>query len=100
MKYLREENNTKNILFKRFWKTKKNIQIMPASRTLDINRNEPKITNYFILPKKSLSNIKPPSSNQITASNCFDLLSENTENSLGANSVISIGDNYAESFPY
>ena len=92
MKYLREENNTKNILFKRFWKTKKNIQIMPDY--------EPKSTNHFILPKKSSSNIKPPSSNQITASNSFDLLSENIENRLGANSVTSIGDNYAESFPY
>ena len=73
-------------------KPKKNIQIMPDY--------EPKSTNHFILPKKSSSNIKPLSSNQITTSNSLDVLSENTENSLDANNVTSIGDNDAESFPY
>ena len=95
IKYLREENNTKNFNIQPLLENKKNIQNTPHSRTLDINRNEPKSTNHFILPKKSFSNIKPPSSNQITTSTSFDLLSENPENSLDANNVISREGNNA-----
>ena len=93
----------KTVLFKRYFKNRfrilqKNIQNTPDSRTLDISSNKPKSTNHFILPKKSSSNIKSPSCNQIATSNSFDLLSENTENSLDANNVISIEDNNAESY--
>ena len=93
----------KTVLFKRYFKNRfrilqKNIQNTPDSRTLDISSNKPKSTNHFILPKKSSSNIKSPSCNQIATSNSFDLLSENTENSLDANNVISIEDNSAESY--
>ena len=42
-------------------------------------------TNHFILPKKSSSNIKSMWSNQITTSNSFDLLSENSSYRLDAN---------------
>ena len=59
---------------------------------------EPKSTNHFIPPKKSLSNIKPPSSNKMTISDSLELLFENSENSLNANNVISIEDNNAESY--
>ena len=78
----------------------KNIQNTLDSRILDINRNKVKIIKSFILPKKSLSNIKPPSSSLVKASNSFDLLSENIENSLDASNVnvISIEDNNAESY--
>ena len=95
MKYLREENNSKNCIIQTLLEHQKNIQNTPDSRTLDINRNELKSTNPFILPKKSSSNIKPPSFNLIAASNIFDLLSEN---SLGTSNVISIEDNNAESY--
>ena len=73
---------------------------MPDSKMLDINRNEAKSANSksFILPKNSSLNIKPPLSNQISMSNSFDLLPENSENSLDANNVISIEDNDAESY--
>ena len=73
---------------------------MPDSRTLDINRNELKSTSPFIQPQKSLSSMKLLLSNLITTSNSFDLLSENTENSLDANkvSVMSIQDNNADSY--
>ena len=73
---------------------------MPDSRTLDINRNELKSTSPFIQPKKSLSSMKLLLSNLITTSNSFDLLSENTENSLDASkvSVMSIQDNNADSY--
>ena len=100
IKYLRGENNTKNCIIQTSLENQKNIQNTPDSRTLDINRNELKSTNPCILPKKSLSNIKPPSSNLTTTSNSFDLLSENTENRLDANNVnvISIEDNKAESY--
>ena len=98
IKYLREENNTKNCIIQTLLENQKNIQNTPDSRTLDINRNEPKSTNHFILPKESSSNIKPPPSNKITTSNSFDLLPENCENSLDANNVISIEDNNAESY--
>ena len=77
IKYLREENNTQNCIIQSLLETqKKYIQNSPDSRTLDINCNEPKSNNPFILPNKSSSNIKPPSSNLITSSNSFDLLSE------------------------
>ena len=42
--------------------------------------------------------MKPPSSNLITTSNSFVLLSENIKNSLDANNVISIEDSNAESY--
>lgn len=69
-------------------------------RTIDINRNELKSTNPFILFKKISSNIKPLSSNLITTSNSFELLSENTENSIDAKNVnvISTEDDYAENY--
>ena len=67
----------------------KNVQNTPDSRTVDINRNKLKSTNPFFLPKKSSSNIKPPSSNLITTSNSFDLLSENTKKCLDTSNVIS-----------
>ena len=73
------------------------FQNTPDSRTLDINLNDPKSTNHFILPRKSSWKIKLPSSNQITTSNAFDLLSYNTVNSLVANNVMPVEDN-AESF--
>ena len=76
----------------------KNIQNTPDSRTLDINRSELKSTNPFILPKKRLSNIKAPSSNLITTSNSFDLLSKNIENSIDTSHVISTEDNNAKSY--
>ena len=98
IKYLREENNTKNCIIQTLLENQKSIQNTPHSRTLDINRNEPKRTNHFILPKTSSSNVKPPSPNQITTSNSFQLLSGNTENSLDANNAISIKDNHAESY--
>ena len=66
-------------------------------RILNIIRNEPKSTNPFILLNKSLSNVKTPLFNLITTSSSFYLLSENTENSLDANNVISTEDNNAES---
>ena len=94
IKYLREENNTQNCIIQTLLENQKNIQNTPDSTTLDINRNEPKSTNHFILPKKSSSNIKPPPSNQITTSNSLDLLPENCD----ANNVISIEDNNAESY--
>ena len=100
IKYLREENNTKNCIIQTLLENQNNIQNTPDSRTLDINRNELKSTNPFILPKWSSSNIKPPSSNLIATSNSFDLLSENTENGLDAINVTvtSIEDNNAESY--
>ena len=61
------------------------IQTTCDSRKLDINRNEPKSTICFILPKKRSSNIKPPSSNQINTSSSFELLSEYSENNLDYN---------------
>ena len=67
---------------------------MSDLRTVDFNRNEPKSVNHFTPPKKSSSNIKPPSFNQTPTSNG---LSENSENSLHANNVISIEDINAES---
>ena len=82
IKYLREENNTQNRIIQILLENQKNIQNKPDSKTLDINRNELKSINPFILPKKSSSNIKPPSVNLIKISNSFDLLSENTENTL------------------
>ena len=99
IKYLREENNTKNYIIETVLENQKSIQNTADLRTLDINCNELKSLNLFILPKKSLSNITPPSSNLITTSNSFDLLSENTENSLDTSNVISIEDNNAESYP-
>ena len=63
IKYLREENDTKNCVIQTLLENQKYIRNTPDSRTLDINRNELKSTNPFIIPKKSLSNIKPPSSN-------------------------------------
>ena len=42
--------------------------------------------------------MKPPSSNLITTSNSFVLLSENIKNSLDANNVISIEDSNTESY--
>ena len=69
IKYLREESNTKNCIIQTLLENQKNIQNTPDLRTLDINRNEPKSTNHFILSKKSSSNIKPPSFNHITTSN-------------------------------
>ena len=76
----------------------KNVQNTPDSRTVDINRNKLKSTNPFFLPKKSLSNIKLPSSNLITTSSSFDLLSENTEKCLDTSNVISAEDNNPESY--
>ena len=67
---------------------------MSDLRTVGFNRNEPKSANHFIPPMKSPSNIKPPSFNQAPTSNG---LSENSENSLHANNVISIEDINAES---
>ena len=90
IKRLREENNSKNCIIQTLLENQKNIQNTPHSRTLDINRNELKNTNPFILRKKSLSNIKSPSSTLITTSNTFDLLSENTENSLDAILTMSV----------
>ena len=100
IKYLREENNIKKSIIQNLLENQKNLQNTPNPRTVAINRNEPKSTNPFILPKKSLSNIKPPSSNLITKSDSFDLLSENTGNSLDINNVnvISKRDNNAESY--
>ena len=100
IKYLREESNTKNYIIQTSLENQKNIQNTPDPRTLDINHNELKSTNPCILSKKSLSNIKPPSSNLITTSNSFDLLSENTENNLDTNNVnvISIEDNSDETY--
>ena len=63
-----------------------------------MNHNKPKGTNHFILPQKSSSNIKPPSSNQITTSNSFYLLSKNTDNSFDANNVISVEESNADSY--
>ena len=71
---------------------------MPDLRTADTNCNKFKSTNLFNLPIKSLSNIKPQSSNLITTSNSFDLLSGNTKNSYDPNNVISTEDNKAESY--
>ena len=98
IKYLQEENNTKNYIIQTLLENQKSIQNTLDSRTLYLNRNEPKCTNHFILRKKTSSNIKTPAYNQITTSNSFDLLSENTENSLDVNNVISIEDNNAENF--
>ena len=63
-----------------------------------MNHNKPKGTNHFILPQKSSSNIKPPSSNQITTSNGFDQLSGNTDNNFDANNVISVEESNADSY--
>ena len=100
IKYLREENNNKICIIQTLLENQKNIQKTPDSRTLDINRNKVKSTHSFILPKKSLSNIKPPSPCLVKTSNSFDLLSENIENSLDASNVnvIAIEDNNAGSY--
>ena len=100
IKYLREENNTKNCIIQTLLENQANIQNTSDSRTLDINRNELNSSNHFILPMKSLSNIKPPSSNLITTSNNFDLLSKNPENSLDTSNVISTEDNNAENYSH
>ena len=63
-----------------------------------MNHNKPKSTNHFNLPQKSSSDIKLPSSNQITTSNSFDLLSENTDNSFDANNVVSVEESNADSY--
>ena len=77
----------KTVLFKRYLKTKKVFGIRGIREHSTI-----------ILPKKISSNIKPPSSNLTTTSNSFDLLSENTKNSLDTSNVISIEDNNAENY--
>ena len=77
----------KTVLFKRYLKTKKLFGIRGIREHSTI-----------ILPKKISSNIKPPSSNLTTTSNSFDLLSENTKNSLDTSNVISIEDNNAENY--
>ena len=97
-KYLQEENNTKNCIIKTLFENQKNIQNSPDWRTLDIDQNKPESSHPSILPKKTSSNMKPPSSNLITTSNSFALLSENIKNSLDANNVISIEDSNAESY--
>ena len=63
-----------------------------------MNHNKHKSTNHSSLPQKSSSNIKPPSSNQITTSNSFYLLSKNTDNSFDANNVISVEESNADSY--
>ena len=63
IKYLREENDTQNCIIQTLLENQKYIQNTPDLRTLDINRNELKSINPFIISKKSLSNIKPLSSN-------------------------------------
>ena len=98
IKYLREETYTKNCIIQTLLENQKNIQNMPDLRTADTNCNKFKSTNLFNLPIKSLSNIKPQSSNLITTSNSFDLLSGNTKNSYDPNNVISTEDNNAESY--
>ena len=67
-RYLRKENNTKNCIIQTLLENQKNIKNTPDLITLDMNHNKPKGTNHFILPQKNSSNIKPPSSNQITTS--------------------------------
>ena len=63
-----------------------------------MNHSKLKCTNHFNLPQKSSSDIKLPSSNQITRSNSFDLLSENTDNSFDANNVVSVEESNADSY--
>ena len=45
--------------------------------------------NFFIVHKKFASNIRKPLANPISTSNSFELLSENSENILEANHVLS-----------
>ena len=92
------QNNTKSCIIQTLLENQANIQNTSDSRTLDINRNELNNSNPFIPTMKSSSNIKPPSSNLITTSNSFDLLSKNTEDSLDTSNVISTEDNHSENY--
>ena len=47
MKFLREENNTKNCIIQTLLENQKYIQNTPDSRTLDINSNELKSAKSF-----------------------------------------------------
>ena len=89
IKYLQDENNTKNCIVYTLLEKQKIFRIR-------LIRDELKSTNPFFLPKKSSSNIKPPSSNLITTSNSFDLFSENSPDANNVNAT-SIEDNNTES---